>query len=330
MSQDPSHVFLGLWVNWTRGQVAGSTITMTSAHGIILASCLAIYIQISGTHLWHLLRYLMHQLRTTERATHPMQRQIQAVLKNNNSAIAMSIQLLRVAWAWRARSPPWFSGIFLPLIGFAFATGITLAGILSSGIVSTTNVEVLLSSPHCGDFYYAPRIVVDGAELMVVDTPGAIAHRAFFNEGELRGVTYANQCYNGTSPWRCNDFTVQTLGWTTDYQAPCPFADKMCVGPAMTMDTGLLNSNDMLGFNLPKHEQIGFRKVSTCAPTIHDDYIRTVFVNVTRVEPNRTVSLTDTLYYYMYGPAQGSMAKRQPWTTAYSNSKSNISGYDIT
>lgn len=90
-------------------------------------------------------------------------------------------------------------------------------------------------------------------------------------------TAYSQRCYNATNNEECSPFAA-TIQWTTDWEAPCPFNETMCLSAAMQLDTELLNSNTILGVNSPVKDQIEFRKMTTCAPITHENYTRSVNV----------------------------------------------------
>ena len=61
------NIFTGLWTNWSRGAVMGATLTMSSSSGIILTAVLAIFVQLIGSHVWHLASYVIHRVRDTDK-----------------------------------------------------------------------------------------------------------------------------------------------------------------------------------------------------------------------------------------------------------------------
>lgn len=77
----------------------------------------------------------------------------------------------------------------------------------------------------------------------------------------------------------------------------CPF-ENMCIGPAIRLDAGLLNSNSLLGINSPTADQIELRKVTTCTPILQEGY--------TELRP--APSPGDQVVAYLYGPILGANA----------------------
>ena len=60
-------IYTGLWTNWARGYVFGATITVPSSTGAILTAILAIFVQLAANHIWHLVAYIIHRIRDTDK-----------------------------------------------------------------------------------------------------------------------------------------------------------------------------------------------------------------------------------------------------------------------
>lgn len=285
----PGDIYIGLWTDWSKGKVLGATITVTATTGVILAAFIAIFVNLAVGNLWNLVAYAVHQARATGSQCHPMLRQQQVILKNNTSPLTAGTRLAQLMWAWpwRSQRTVFRGSLLLTALTFLCALGGVVAGIFASSIVATTDIEVLLSTPNCG-FWQE-----DGLPL------GAVLGQKWDNDtnrfyqqevGDSR--TYARSCYNASSLKTCNTFVRPTIDWTTRYDTPCPF-DGMCIGASMEMDTGLINSNHVLGINFPEKDQFEFRRVTTCAPVVQDGYVTT---------ENSTIIPGDQILYYNYGP----------------------------
>lgn len=197
----------------------------------------------------------------------------------------------------------------MTLITIACAVGGVVAGIFSSSIVATTNIEVLLSSPNCG-FWSEDMLALNES----LQGPWDNDTNHFYQQGVADSKTYARSCYNASSLKTCNTFSVPTIDWTTNYDAPCPF-EGMCVGSAMEMDTGMVNTNDILGINFPKSDQFKFRRVTTCAPMVQDGYVTSA---------NSTSIPGDEIMYYDYGATQEGGVVKANYTWQASVYASNL------
>ncbi|MCJ1307724.1 hypothetical protein MMC25_001372 [Agyrium rufum] len=84
---------------------------------------------------------------------------------------------------------------------------------------------------------------------------------------------------------QCQTYQVPQIPWTPNVNASCPFASGICYygdTAAFSMDTGFIDSHDILGLNAPKNGRILFRKATTCAPLRLAEYV--VEVNETESE----------------------------------------------
>ena len=156
---------------------------------------------------------------------------------------------------------------------------------------------MLLRSPHCG--FWDQAAILDLAQ----SDPNVAASNLFAAEGFLAGELYSKQCYNATSLKDCNTFSVPTIDWKTNFTAACPFDASMCLVPGMRMDTGLLNTNDILGINFEPANQLTFRKVTTCAPIRQDGFVEFQKSNITN----------DTFALFNYGPTVGVAERPYTW-----------------
>jgi hypothetical protein len=180
-----------------------------------------------------------------------------------------------------------------------------VAGTFSSSIISTSDIEVLLSSSNCG--FWNQTINNETP----INDPNMVATNIFTAEGLEAAELYARQCYNATSLKDCNTYPSTNIGWNTDYMAPCPYDSSMCLVPAMQMDTGLMNLNTVFGINFAPKSQLLFRKITTCAPITQENYV--VY--------KKSQTTNQTLAEYMYGPQVG--FENSPYTWSINSGVSN-------
>ncbi|KAI0201027.1 hypothetical protein F4808DRAFT_426354 [Astrocystis sublimbata] len=299
MSVAPQDVYTGMWIDWSQtSQVLGSTITVTSSASRLLTAFLALYISLAFSYLWLLVVYSIHRARysvTTGRC-YAIIRQQQALLRAGLSPIATSIRLVKLYWAYRRAPSAWTQSWLWITISIMSAVGSVTAGLFSSQIISSSRyISVLVNSPNCGFLFPA------GVDDSRWDSPQILAsNQAGLTLVDL-SAKYARDCYNSTSSGdksQCNLFSSATLPWETEWQAECPFDKEMCIGPAVRLDTGLMNSNRLLGINSPTADQIGLRKITTCAPIRQRGY--------TELRPAPTPG--DHAVTYLYGPISGANA----------------------
>lgn len=95
-----------------------------------------------------------------------------------------------------------------------------------------------------------------------------------------RATEYGQACYGpttlaeGPEPAACRDFPLTRVPMSIRVGVPCPFGDGICAEPngAMTLDTGLIDSNDHLGVNSPPGDRIKYQRTLTCAPIKGENY----------------------------------------------------------
>ncbi|KAI0975411.1 hypothetical protein F4678DRAFT_420197 [Xylaria arbuscula] len=298
MSIAPQDIYTGLWTDWSKGsQVLGSTITITSSNSRLLAAFLALFVSLSVSYLWLFIVYSIHRARyrVTMGKCRGIVRQQQALLKAGLSPTSTSIRLIKLYWAYRSTPSAWHQSWLWISISVMSAIGGIIAGLFSSQIIdSSLYINVLADSSNCGWFFPPLGQSFDdpGTEALTQETATLVDMAA----------THARDCYNSTSDKsQCNFFSSTTIPWETEWEAECPFGD-MCIGPAVRLDTGLINSNSLLGINSPTVEQIGLRKITTCAPIRQKGY--------TKIEPStpnggEASSPGDQLVLYLYGPTTG-------------------------
>ncbi|KAJ8130562.1 hypothetical protein O1611_g3064 [Lasiodiplodia mahajangana] len=291
MSLPPKDVYIGMWTDWSKdSQVLGSTITITTSASRLLGAFLALFISLSVSYLWLLVVYSIHQARyaITTGNCRAIVRQQQALLKAGLSPTSTSIRLIKLYWAYRYTPFAWQQSWLWISISVVSAVSGVAAGLFSSRIIdSSLYFNILTDSSNCGFFLEDFHIQSN------IDDPMVIALEQ--DEAATIGLaaTYARNCYNTTGDnSQCNFFPSTTIPWETEWEAECPF-EGICIGPAMRLDTGLLNSNSLLGINSPNIDQIEVRKITTCAPLRQEGY--------TETEPGPVPE--DGLTSYLYGPS---------------------------
>ncbi|KAI0445094.1 hypothetical protein F4803DRAFT_548505 [Xylaria telfairii] len=296
----PRDVYTGMWIDWSKSnQVLGSTITLTSSSSRLLAAFLTLYVSLSVSYLWLLLVYSMHRTRysITSGKCRAIVRQQQALLKAGLTPTSTGIRLIKLYWAYRFTPFAWQQSWIWIAISALSAVSSIAAGLFSSHIIdSSPYINVLLAnSPNCG-LLYLPGIL--GTQL---GEPRRMAIAQYTSTLLDMGIIYARDCYNSSSDKsQCNFFSSSTIPWETEWEAKCPFED-MCIGPAIRLDTGTLNSNSVFGINSPTEDQIEFRKITTCAPIRQKGYTENVVADPELF--SRTVQ-------YFYGPTRGRNATK--------------------
>ncbi|KAF2800964.1 hypothetical protein K505DRAFT_344820 [Melanomma pulvis-pyrius CBS 109.77] len=258
-------VYLGVWTNWSKGSVFGSTITMTQYNGNLLIAFIALFVSFVGTSLWRITGFVLHRLFSTTTAQDGIYHQRQAILRNAANATDAVWDIASVLWNSRraARSyrrlVPSLASATFSLLAFA------IAGIFSSKMATLTGSEVLLASPSCGMPLGSPGSTTD--QLLIIQP--WIAQRM------TSAMNYAQRCYFKNSRIEdCNLFVKPQLASTINWNASCPFQEDICLksNENIELDTGLIGSHYDLGFNGPNSKRMQLRRVISCAPLKTENY----------------------------------------------------------
>ncbi|KAF2186125.1 hypothetical protein K469DRAFT_687516 [Zopfia rhizophila CBS 207.26] len=278
-----SDVYIGHWVNWAKGPVHGSTITMNSTTGAVIVAFLALYVQISGVYLWGLLCYIFYHRRISRGLHSGLYLQQQALLRNGESPLSVSFGFLRLGWSWKLHADrALVRNLFPFFLGVLYALSIIVAAIVSSFVVNTNSLEVLVRSSSCGFWNTIKRTQTSTK----ISTNGWIAQNARWTQMLTSSATYSRACYNITNQTpmpQCEVYSNPSIPWASDYNATCPFSNNVCVGgqtAALQFDTGIIDTA-LYGINARSKDRVGLRKVTTCAPLPPDRYTRVY--NVTEI-----------------------------------------------
>ncbi|MCJ1337032.1 hypothetical protein MMC09_002311 [Bachmanniomyces sp. S44760] len=296
MSQaNGAHTYLGHWVNWSRGAIAGATLTLSERDAGLLTAFLAIFVSASGAAFWRILSYIIHQFRANPEPSDGLHHQQQVVYRNAASPGDAAWEFLRLGFYWRenARRPyrrSWLPTLCASLCFVLFG----LAGIFSSQVTKSAGNETLVRSGNCG--------------IWTLDKAGTSQSGFALNSKSLNDTItaagYARACYGAASnSLECNQYTQQQLDYTTNQNASCPFGDNLCVlgaTGAFEMDSELIDSHVHLGINSPPNERVQYRRKATCSPIFTKDY-KEIFNN-TGEDAKNEITYGDTFQRFHFGP----------------------------
>ncbi|KAF2682061.1 hypothetical protein K458DRAFT_342341, partial [Lentithecium fluviatile CBS 122367] len=296
---DSRFVKQGLWTDLEKGSVMGKTITTDTQTGAFVIALLAILSSLATAHLWHLVTFLIHQLRADGRARDALFRQQQAILRTLPTPGALVADSLKLYWHWKSKEGKWLAIArvsLLVLLSGLFVAMTWAASIFSSLAVDTSNLRVLVNSPQCGFIN------------MTFDNLNEISLN-YLTEILTTAEPFADQCYlsqNSSLPGLCDALVRPRHIFTTE-AVECPWDSSMCAGgdePAIRIDSGLIDLNDF-GLNLPAKDRVQVRKSTTCGVVSLEN--RTMIINASDMEElNRQplpqeelmmLFLGDTLYY---------------------------------
>ncbi|KAI1743972.1 hypothetical protein F4680DRAFT_470466 [Xylaria scruposa] len=251
-------VHLGVWTNWSRGRIFGSTLTLRRQDADLLIAFTAFFITIVSTRIWRIVCFACHRQYVTPIQQNVVYHQCQAILRNSSSAENGIELLTRVLWDNRKRKGSMRVATTVVVAAVCIAASAVASG-FSSQISTTAGAEVLIKSANCG--YNIAYIRSDTA---------AFPFLPLIADAINNAANYAQQCYsnNNTGILDCGRFVTKNIVGHVDTQADCPFSDSICrLGSAnVHVDSGFINSHDHFGLNSPPSERILTRHVLHCAP----------------------------------------------------------------
>ena len=264
-----AYVYTGVWVNWSRGTILGSTLTLSDRNGGLLIAFLAIFVSAAGGALWRILSYIIHQSRAKLNYQDGLHHQQQVIFRNASSPGSASWQLLQLLFHWWdcAKRP---ALRILPMAALALTNLIlfALAGVFSAEVTKAAGNETLIRSPNCGSWDISPHT-------------GPQEQAAFRSKTLLdttSASTYARSCYGEVqNPLACTQYAQPNIPWAVNQNASCPFHSGMCKfggTAAYQMDTGPIDSHRVLGINAPPSDRITYRKITTCSPITTKGYAK--------------------------------------------------------
>ncbi|KAL9131416.1 MAG: hypothetical protein Q9217_000630 [Psora testacea] len=293
-----SYIYTGPWINWSHGLVLGSTITLSQRNGGLLTAFLGIFVTAAGASCWRILSYALHQLRAKEAWQDGLHHQQQVVLRNNSSSAGAAWQMVQLIWYWRQLSVRSILRT-LPFIALALCnmTLFAVAGVFSSEVTKAAGNETLVRSLNCGYLLFDSTLPAT-SQVLNAAINGMDANVT------LAASTYSRACYQDMpNPLQCSEFTQPHIPWKTKVDAPCPFKSELCFdGPmsAYEMDTGLIDSHEMLGINAPERNRVQYRKVTTCSPLHTKGYVH----EVNETNPDH-VTYGETTLEFAFGGIEG-------------------------
>ena len=322
MSATPdSYIYTGLWINWSKGAIQGSTITLTQRDGSLLTAFLGIYVTVAGAACWRILSFILHQCRSQQGLKGAMYYQQQAILRNDTTPGAAAWQMTQLAWYWRKISGHSIRQN-LPYIALAFCnmTFFTVAGVFSSEVTKAAGNETLIRSSNCG-------FLLDDDTLPASSPLSAQGFNALEANEAIAASAYTRACYGAQQDaLQCAQFVKKRLDWSTRSNVSCPFAPEICLeGPTAAFQIGsqLIDSHHDLGMNSKRGDRLQYRKATTCSVLHTKDFVW---------QSNGTNAGGDPLRiaHYTY-TSPDSDASRDNETFSYNlNDQVGFTGYSLT
>jgi hypothetical protein len=279
---DPS-VFLGVWTNWSRGQVLGSTLTMTQRNGSVLVAFVALFITFVGARLWRIACVAIHHSQSSAEPQDGIYHQGQAILKNADNPLAGFLSWYGLLMAWRKIGHrPYHRLLPMTLLALVLGIGFIAASLLSSRVGSAMGEEVLVRGT-CGVNILGHYIAGQDKNPAVETSPEFFTVLIpFLGQRLVSFSNYALSCYTqkGTSQG-CNTYVKSQLPFTSNHSAACPFQDDMCrlSNSNILIDTGYIDSHKDLGMNAQPEDRFLYRRTTHCAPLVSESYTSSINYN---------------------------------------------------
>lgn len=313
-----SDIHVGFWTNWSmirkvskilvsadffylgRGYVLGATLTVPARDANTLIAFLALFVSWTGTNLWALISFAIHQSRCTEEPKDGIVWHVQALLRTMPSDLAMLWRSIQLGYYWRKRTRNAVLRMLpIVLICGAHFFALTAAGLFSSRVADTADEVLVSPSEYCGwiDTHLStPESRYHNLSSSDLENLSSliVTARTKLLESKLSSRTCFKRL-DGLEPDLessiCRAFVVPAVISVVDTAAGCPFLDQACLTPATSLDTGLVDSHLDFGINAPPVDRIKFRKITVCAPLPMEDKWR--------IDSPSTDSNTK---YYFVGP----------------------------
>ena len=289
-------IYTGVWVNWSRGRLLGSTLTISTSHGGLLSAFLAIFISLTGIAFWRITSFTLHQWRSGKAFNDGLHHQQQLIFRNTGTASGALWQMLQLPNSWRNHAnSPWLRTLPVALLALINVVIFAIAAIFSSEVTKATGKEVLIQSSNCGSLEF------DSADDGYTGVLQAAFNTVVLNDS-TEAAAYTRNCYgDDANGLRCNRYVQTRIQWKTNVNASCPFDDELCFfgkSGAMEMDTGPIDSHQALGINVPKEYRVTYRKVATCSPIRTSRKYRSVWNDT---NPDH-IAYEDTYDRFFFGP----------------------------
>ncbi|KAI1350941.1 hypothetical protein F5Y01DRAFT_315224 [Xylaria sp. FL0043] len=187
-------VYLGVWTNWSRGQVLGLTLTLRRQEANLLVAFTAFFIAFIATRFWRVLCFAFHRLYATATSQNAIYHQRQAILRNSSTPEGGVKQLVQLIWTNRDRSDR-FAPLLMAVIALFFIISLLYGSLradggLSSQISTAIGTEVLILSLHCG---ILDRSIPGTSDGSINDFFALVPSKAELIDN---AAIYAQQCYS--------------------------------------------------------------------------------------------------------------------------------------
>lgn len=293
------YIYEGIWTDWSKGPILGSTLTVSPYHATILSPAIAIFVSIAGSQLWRLFQFGLHQARATKHPSDFLYHQQQVVLRNTGADLNAMWRLSRLGIAWRHQQHVAAFRTSFPLVFWTLVHFVTVvvASILSSLVLGAGD-RALSRSPYCGTFNQTYLETVYSNNVLDPAVPQlAMEYASYVNEKWAAVQKHVDIC--STSVEGCDSLPIDDLPYSARLMSKsCPFNNEVChpsIDGSMSFDTGYLSTMNHLGINAPEHDRMAFRLTAECTP-LNDNKYTTDWHTVQTSDKDSSKRMADALY----------------------------------
>ena len=162
------------------------------------------------------------------------------------------------------------------LLGLAavFSAAFTTISVIGVQFFKAADNSALIASSYCG----WPAEVSDLGDLATPEAKDTSALLMVPSRARYqRSRVYARSCYaendDAELSKQCDSFVTPRIASTLTMGSTCPFPGAgVCKTDSVRIESGNIDSRDVLGINTPDEERVGVKKSWTCAPIDADQW----------------------------------------------------------
>lgn len=286
--------------------------TLPNQWALVLVGFFTVLITIIGRCLWRTIAFVVHQVNSSSKPQLGSHHQLQLMLRNTESSASVISHLSRIAWAHRhGGSKVYCKSVVLLLFASLYALIFALGGGFSITIIAARDPSVLTIDRHCGWVQEATYL---NPPEPTPDNSYSIPREKLYEHMNIitvmlrkalrRSASHSRSCYGhfGEKSTACNNFVQPSLPFIVNRNVTCPFNEKACNGPAISLDTGKLRSDIHLGVNTRPEDALSVRKVLTCVPLAGEKYTTGWQQIIPEIAFATSLPLDTKVKSYAFGP----------------------------
>ena len=201
---------------------------------------------------------------------HRLDHQLQNVLRNTDGEPTFIWNLYKIALAHKgARLQTFKRSAWLIVLAVLHASTFSIAGGLSSRFVVANN-QIQVIPGKCGWVQDVTFVNITDDKMFEKANALIVTTRNGYRSSSI----YSRACYANAEgrDTDCGTYVLNALPYESKTDMPCPFDQKVCNVSAISMDTGVLRSDEHFGINTLATDAMSLRKQLTCAPLNGEDY----------------------------------------------------------